>query len=325
MPRVPRTLPLELRGDVAPVARFVELGLGAERARRADIDRPFRGVVAEGFPLDGVVSRAVALSARRGMPDYGFSHVTGAAIRQLPLPLAVDHRLVHVTVRHPDRSPRLTGVSGHAYRLPPEAIARWPIILPSTAEQRFVPVLTEPWLFATLATVLSLDDLIVVADALRTRAAEGSRSIDISEALAEGRRGSARAARAWALSVTGARSRPETLMRIALMRAGLPSPTVGYSVVEPGWRATPDLAWPEYRVLVEYEGDHHRTDPRQFAHDLRRFERYHDSGWVAVRATRLDLFEELNEFTHRMEKRLRERGWRPNRHWQLRPLRPIHR
>lgn len=323
MPRVPRPLPLELLHDVQPVARFVELGISVERTRRSDLERPYRGVVAEGFPLADVVSRAVALSVRRGMPDFGFSHLTGASICQLPIPSASTHGVMHVTVRHPDRAPRLTGVAGHAYRMTPNAIERWPVIVATTGEQRYVPVLSEPWLFSTLASILSVDDLVAVADALRTRAAAEDRSIDVSVALAEGRRGSGRAARAWALSVVGARSRPESLMRLAITRAGLPSPTVGHSIAGLGWTATPDLAWPDYRVLIEYEGDHHRTDARQFAHDLQRFERYHDDGWFAVRATKLDVFEHPNEFMQRIERRLRERGWRPNRRWYLRPVRPL--
>ncbi len=112
-------------------------------------------------------------------------------------------------------------------------------------------------------------------------------------------------------------------MRLTISRAGLPTPTVGHTIEAQGWTATPDLAWPDFRVLVEYEGDHHRTDSRQFAHDLRRFERYRDSGWDAVRATKLDLFEHPNEFTHRVESRLRERGWRPRRGWRRRPVRPL--
>lgn len=322
MPRTPRPLPLELRGDVVPLARVVELGISAERTRRADVDRPYRGVVAADFALDDVISRAIALSVRRGMPDYGFSHVTGAVLRQLPLPRAVSHEVVHITVRHPDRSSRLAGVAGHAYRMTPGAIEQWPVVLATTGERRFVPVLSEPWLFSTLASMLSVDDLVAVADALRTRAAAESRPSDLSAALAEGRRGSARAARALALSVVGARSRPESLMRLVVSRAGLPYPDVGHTISAHGWTATPDLAWPAYRVLIEYEGDHHRTDARQFVHDLRRFERYRDTGWVALRATKLDLFEHPNEFMHRVEGRLRERGWRPSSGWRLRPVRP---
>lgn len=323
MPRAPRPLPFELLRDVAPLARLVELGVSVERARRADVERPYRGVVAEGFPLDDVVSRAVALSVRRGMPEFGFSHLSGAAIRQLPLPSTATHGVVHVTVRHPDRAPRLTGVAGHAYRMPPNALQRWPVIISTTGELRFVPVLSEPWLFSTLASILSVDDLVAIADALRTRAAAENRSIDVSVALAEGRRGSGRAARAWALSVVGARSRPESLMRLAIARAGLPSPTVGHTIAGERWTATPDLAWPDYRVLIEYEGDHHRTDARQFAHDLRRFERYYDGWWVAVRATKLDVFEHPNEFMQRIERRLRERGWSPHRRWRLQPVQPL--
>lgn len=318
MPSEPRPLPLVLQGDAHPRARLPELGVSVERARRRDVDRPFHGVVSHGLDLSDLVMRAVALNVRRGMPEFGFSHVTGARLLGIPTPRWLDDGKLHVTVRHPDRAPRLTGVRGHAYRLDPFAIAHRSFVQAATGELRTLPVLDDSWQFATLGAVLGVDDLTAVADVLRTRAAEQGRAIDLSSRLSSGRPGSDRARRALAMSVVGARSRPETLLRLMLRRTGLPWATVGHEITGDGWSAVPDLAWPEFRVLVEYEGDHHRTNVRQFGHDLQRFDRFGDAEWSTIRATRRDVFDDTSELVGRVARRLRRAGWKPPRGWRPR-------
>lgn len=88
------------------------------------------------------------------------------------------------------------------------------------------------------------------------------------------------------------------------------------------WTAEADLAWPQFGVLVEYEGDVHRTSRRRFVTDVRRFDRYADEGWRAVRATRADVFDDPRELMSRLERRLRESGWRPHSRWRRRAVRP---
>lgn len=324
MPRLPRPLPVALERDFHAISTLVEHGVSVERARRSDISRPYRGVIAHGHDLSSVRARAVALSVRRNMPPFAFSHQTGAALLGLPLPASVRHDRVHVTVPHPHRAPRLEGVVGHAHRLDKSSVDVHSIVLESTGEARFVSVLSEPWLLVTLATVLGLDDIVALADAMRWRAHCEGRELDLRAALAAGRPGSARAARAVAQSAQGVRSRPETLLRLNLARAGLPPAVVGHSVDGPGWSATPDLAWPEFAVLVEYEGDGHRTSKRQFEHDVRRFDRYADEGWHAIRATKLDLFSEFDDLVARVASRLRRNGWDARRRWRPRPTLPAH-
>jgi len=42
------------------------------------------------------------------------------------------------------------------------------------------------------------------------------------------------------------------------------------------------------KIALEYEGDHHRTDRRQFRRDIRRFEALADMGWLTIRVTAED-------------------------------------
>ena len=50
-----------------------------------------------------------------------------------------------------------------------------------------------------------------------------------------------------------------------------------------------DFVWREAKVVVEYEGDHHRTHRRQWQHDIARTRLLEALGWRVVRITASDL------------------------------------
>jgi very-short-patch-repair endonuclease len=50
-----------------------------------------------------------------------------------------------------------------------------------------------------------------------------------------------------------------------------------------------DFLWREARVVVEYEGDHHRTDRRQWQSDIQRTRLLESIGWRVIRITSADL------------------------------------
>ena len=84
-------------------------------------------------------------------------------------------------------------------------------------------------------------------------------------------------------------SPPESELRVALICAGLPAPLANHPIYHRGALvATPDLSWPEFHVLVEYEGEHHRTDARQWAYDIERYAQLAELGWTVIRATSAD-------------------------------------
>ena len=62
-----------------------------------------------------------------------------------------------------------------------------------------------------------------------------------------------------------------------------------YEVVEEGrWLARVDLAWPDARVVVEYDGEHHVEDG-QIARDDARLARLTAAGWWVIRLAAPDL------------------------------------
>jgi hypothetical protein len=88
----------------------------------------------------------------------------------------------------------------------------------------------------------------------------------------------------------GAQSPRESYLRLLLIDAGLPRPQTQIPVL--GADGIPvahlDLGWAEWLVAVEYDGDHHRIDRRQFTKDIQRMEMLEEMGWVVVRVVAED-------------------------------------
>jgi len=47
-----------------------------------------------------------------------------------------------------------------------------------------------------------------------------------------------------------------------------------------------DLAYPEFNLVLEYDGDQHRTDKDQYYLDVKRLERITREGWRVIRINR---------------------------------------
>ncbi|WP_369806498.1 endonuclease domain-containing protein [Mycobacterium sp. E3198] len=82
----------------------------------------------------------------------------------------------------------------------------------------------------------------------------------------------------------GAASPKETWLRLLLIAAGLPAPETQIPVNE-NWRTVGvlDMGWESYKVAAEYDGDQHRSDRRQYAHDQWRMRKLETLGWIVVR------------------------------------------
>lgn len=103
-------------------------------------------------------------------------------------------------------------------------------------------------------------------------------------------------------------SRWESWMKWTLIRAGLPTPTQQYEVLDldgvPLYRL--DLAWPELRVAAEYDGyaAHSGREERDRLRDLDLGRR----GWIVVRADQRDI-SRPGELVSRVRAAFRRRGY----------------
>ncbi|WP_082976063.1 DUF559 domain-containing protein, partial [Mycobacterium sp. 1165196.3] len=75
------------------------------------------------------------------------------------------------------------------------------------------------------------------------------------------------------------------------------------------WRliACLDMGWEEYRVAAEYDGDHHRTNRKQYARDQSRLRKLDDLGWMVVRVIADD---KPDDVVGRVRRALIRRGYR---------------
>lgn len=83
----------------------------------------------------------------------------------------------------------------------------------------------------------------------------------------------------------GAESPPETRTRLLIVRHGLPRPDTQIKVRNSSGHIVvrSDLGWECWRVLVEYDGDHHWLDERQRSRDIDRLADLEALGWAVPR------------------------------------------
>jgi uncharacterized protein DUF559 len=143
------------------------------------------------------------------------------------------------------------------------------------------------------ATPFSFEDVSVVAK--RYRGARGLRRLSDVLPLVDG----------------GAASPKESWLRPALLDAGFPKPTTQIPVND-GWRlvAVLDMGWAEYMVAVEYDGDQHRTERKQYVRDQRRLGKLAQMGWIVIRVIAED---KRDDILNRVFHALARRGYRRDR------------
>ncbi|MGB8387377.1 DUF559 domain-containing protein, partial [Mycobacterium sp.] len=123
-----------------------------------------------------------------------------------------------------------------------------------------------------------------------------------------GARGLRRLRTALPLVDSGAASPKETWLRLLLIDAGLPTPETQIPVNE-NWRTVGvlDMGWERYQVAVEYDGDHHRANRRQYARDQWRIRTLEAIGWIVIRVIAEDKAEDV---VRRVRDGLIRRGFR---------------
>ena len=86
----------------------------------------------------------------------------------------------------------------------------------------------------------------------------------------------------------------ESVLRWLLHAADAPAPDLQHAIWTPVAVFHPDLAWPERKVLVEFDGDGHR-DRRVFVDDLRRQNALVAAGWTVLRFSSADVLGRPDE------------------------------
>lgn len=121
-------------------------------------------------------------------------------------------------------------------------------------------------------------------------AATGITAADVAPliALHRGTRGVRGCQAALSLLDGGAQSPKESWLRLVLIDAGLPRPVTQIKVAEGPLVAYLDMGWEGPMLAVEYDGEHHRSDRRQYVKDIRRAEMINRLGWQVIRVINED-------------------------------------
>jgi very-short-patch-repair endonuclease len=125
------------------------------------------------------------------------------------------------------------------------------------------------------------DDAIVRIDALLNRTRIPISAVETIAGRYPGARGIRQLRAALDLVDGGAESPKETELRLLLVREGLPRPVTQIRV---GKRRV-DMGWPLCKVGVEYDGEQHFTNARDYADDIERLEYLAAQGWTIIRVS----------------------------------------
>jgi hypothetical protein len=243
--------------------------------------------------------------AERMRPCEAFSHRTAAALHGLPVDGRRPDGTIDVAAAEPHGMPRARGVRGHRVR--PELVS-----VTTTDGLRMISAV-DAW--CQLAAELTERELVVVGDALVRRQHPLATMDALRRAAARtgGRRGSRRLAGALSRVRPRTDSPAETELRLDLIEAGLPEPAVNVPIHDARGRqiALGDLVYADWRVVVEYDGEHHREDRAQYARDVDRLDDLAQAGWRVIRFNASHVGRRRGERIDRVRVALIAAGWTP--------------
>ncbi|MGD8167355.1 hypothetical protein ACEXOS_009050 [Herbiconiux sp. P16] len=258
---------------------------------------------------DAFLTRCKAYSTIQ-RPGQFFSHVTAARLWGIPLPEWTPDEPLHVTTRAPLRAPRVSGVVGHQVEDGSVgAVMRHGLTVADAA---------STWL--RISTHLTEYQLVAAGDYLvrtpRYAATDDGRpftSIEMLSRRLSGFRGRGRRNALLALPRvrTGVDSPQETRLRLLLVDSGLPEPVTDYELRDPagGFVAWLDMFYPGIGLAVEYDGQQHRTNDRQYSRDVARIDAIRTLELDIARADKFDLAGTGSNVIAVVTAKTRARGW----------------
>lgn len=343
MPTAPTPLPDELSSAVFSTQEARRAGVARGRLRAHDLTSLSRGLWVRG---DRVLSeREIVAALCRRDPAVFAMGLTAARLLGFPVPGVFAQEVVAA----PEQKHRARGRSSHGSgrggidlrihlgtgrsRRRDTALLRWSLRAADILDQDLVSLQGAPTVrttsrirtFLDLGNVLARDALVAVGDHLvrqprpryEGRDTPFATIAELTEAVTGHRgRGARRLREAVALVRMSSDSPPETALRLAVVRAGLPAPLANVRVEQVQSEGTvldlgePDLHWPQWRVALEHEGPTH-LDRNQVPKDIARGERRRDAGWIEVRTTFADLPHGCRSAVARVRRALESQGWRP--------------
>lgn len=252
----------------------LESGLTRGELRSRRLNREIHGVRSTKPDL-ALIDRCQMLGLR--LSDAAiFSHVTAALLHGFPLPWLLERSTpVHVTMPAPARALHCQGVEGHELDVSPGDIA--------TLGSIRVTSPARTW--CDLAATLSLPDLVAAGDYVIQRQLPLASVTELGRMAKHfaGRRGATVMRLAIPLLEDRSESRPESILRVIIVLAGLPAPLINHTMIdtETGRAMRPDFTFSASKTILEYQGDYHRS-ANQWRKDMTRRSRLESKGWKVM-------------------------------------------
>lgn len=252
--------------------------LTAEALRSSAWRRLFRGVYADARLPDSFGLRV--RGARLLLPSSAVFSGRTAAYLHGAVDLADRHSPVDVSVPTGVRCGPIDGMTIRRVALSPDDVESLGTWVCTTGLRTALDIARwEP-----------VHDAVAALDVLLARAVVGTAELEESAGLFSGR-GFRRARQAVELADPRAGSQPESRLRVLLALAGLHTvPQVEVRDAAGDFVARVDLAFPDLKIAIEYDGAWH-AQPGQFAKDRRRLNRLVAAGWKVIHVTAADMRE----------------------------------
>ncbi|WP_458108392.1 hypothetical protein M1D51_02435 [Arthrobacter sp. R3-55] len=310
--RISAPLPTEFLGRSFTLAEQRAAGIPEHRAWNSDLQVASRGIRVPWGEQQDLAHTARLLT---GISEGAICcRETAAMLWGCPLPWdAQQDFLVHLTRSDAAFRPQRRGVKGHRMVLAPSDVRTL----------QGIPITSPARTWLDLAAVLPFEDLVAAADHFicrQTRSFGHNRvplcsleDLKTQVYRHAGMRGIRKARAALELTRVGADSVPETSLRLAIGREFLPEPVLSYVVRDSSGRevAWPDLAFPSFKVAINYDGGHH-LGAAQKESDIRREAALAANGWISVVVT-VEQVRELgyDGVARRIRESLIRGGWSP--------------
>jgi very-short-patch-repair endonuclease len=295
MPRSARR-PVQLRGRIFSARYAIARGL----LTRDDLSstawrRVFRGVYAD---RDLHLSHLLRIRAAAKHLLPGDAVIAGRSAAYLHGAHIVPDD-ADVEIISPEHFGPMRGIKSHSGSLDHRDMIVTPLGLPVTTPMRTC------W---DLARWLDTVEAVVLIDILLAKGAVNLAELHAYAQSRAGMRGWRRPAKAVALADGGAESPQETRLRIGFLLSGLPRPVTQHTIFDStgAFIARVDLAWPELKIAVEYDGLWH-AETTQFNRDRRRLNALQAAGWLVIHVTADRLRSDLPAIVDEIRRAMRTR------------------
>ena len=287
-------LPPGFRSGGFTVDRARETGVSASRLRAKDLVAPTRGARLHQGHSFAERCRAVMAVVD---PRVFATGISAAVLHGLPVPHGL-RDILELAIPAPSRAVRRRGVTARSLRITEAEV--------TLVQGMRATTLARTW--CELGRTLNVHALVAAGDVAVRKI--GLDRLTLAARRHPDRRLHNRLAAALELLDPASESPKESELRALIVLAGLPRPRANVTLRDATGRfvARVDLLIDGFDEVLEYHGDHHRTDLRQWRRDRTRESEIESLGYHVTEVTQADLDDPIG-LIHRLESTLRRRGW----------------